>query len=222
MDPFYEVQRASCRNISEFSRSFRAILLHFSEILARSLLLPLVSKKSKVKIAAIEALGQVLQCGVYKYNANIMEILIGFRDPNSVPIKDFYEASNKINYFAFLINDPKTNVREMFIRSIGDWIINLEDRFVLSNLIFFSKFICRFDHYSRFIPYLLSGLFDRMDEIQTTAYEVIEECGVMLENERVFLPFFKQIYEKILMNLCSFRKKSSEIRSNMVLNLIGL
>lgn len=130
MDPFYEVQRASCRNISEFSRSFRAILLHFSEILARSLLLPLVSKKSKVKIAAIEALGQVLQCGVYKYNANIMEILIGFRDPNSVPIKDFYEASNKINYFAFLINDPKTNVREMFIRSIGDWIINLEDRFV--------------------------------------------------------------------------------------------
>jgi len=24
-----------------------------------------------------------------------------------------------------------------------------------------------------------------MDEIQTTAYEVIEECGAMLENERV-------------------------------------
>ena len=132
MDPFYEVQRASCRNISEFSRSFRKILLHFSEILARSLLLPLVAKKSKVKIAAIEAIGQVLQCGVYKYNANIMEIMIGFRDPNSVPIKDFYEASNKINYFAFLINDPKASVREMFIRSIGDWIINLEDRFIHS------------------------------------------------------------------------------------------
>lgn len=128
MDPFYEVQKVSCRNISEFARSFKTILLHFSEILARSLLLPLVSKKSKVKIAAIEALGQVFQCGVYKYNVNIMEILIGFRDPNSVAIKEFYEPSHKINYFAFLINDPKTSVRDMFIRSIGDWVINLEDR----------------------------------------------------------------------------------------------
>lgn len=129
MDPFYEVQKVSCQNISQFTRSFKKILLHFSELLARSLLLPLVSKKSKVKIAAIEALGQVFQCGVYKYNANIMEILIGFRDPNSVPIRDFYEASNKINYFAFLITDPKANVREMFIRSLGDWVVNLEDRY---------------------------------------------------------------------------------------------
>lgn len=128
MDPFYEVQKAACQNISLFTRNFRRILLHFSEILARSLLLPLVSKKSKVKIAAMEALGQVLQCGVFKYNANIMEILIGFRDPNSVPIKDFYEPSNKINYFALLINDAKVSVREMFIRTIGDWLINLEDR----------------------------------------------------------------------------------------------
>lgn len=130
MDPFYEVQKAACQNISFFARSFSRILLHFTEILARALLLPLVSKKSKVKIAAIEALGQVLQCGLFKYNANVMEILIGFRDPNSVAIKEFYEPTNKINYFALLINDPKPTVREMFIRSIGDWILNLEDRFL--------------------------------------------------------------------------------------------
>lgn len=135
MDPFYEVQKFSCQNISQFCKNFKEILLHFSEILARSILLPLVSKKSKVKIAAIEALGQIFQCGIYKYNANIMEILIGFRDPNSVPIKDFYEPSNKINYFALLITDPKTSVREMFIRSVGDWSINLPDRYLLLKLI---------------------------------------------------------------------------------------
>lgn len=129
MDPFYEVQRFACQNISQFCKNFKDILLHFSEILARSLLSALVSKKSKVKISAIEALGQVLQCGVYKYNANIMEILIGFRDPNSVPIKDFYEPSHKINYFALLINDSKSSVRDMFIRSVGDWSINLPDRY---------------------------------------------------------------------------------------------
>jgi len=60
-----------------------------------------------VRIAALEALGQVLYCGVWKYNAIIFEILIGFRDPNSVPIKDFYEPSHNINYFATLITDPK-------------------------------------------------------------------------------------------------------------------
>jgi len=50
-----------------------------------------------------------------------VEILIGFRDPNLVAIKDFYEYSTKINYFALLINDPKTSVRDMFIRCLGDW-----------------------------------------------------------------------------------------------------
>jgi len=51
----------------------------------------LISKKSKVRIAALNSIGSVLLCGVWKYNANIMEILIGFKDPNSVPIKAFYE-----------------------------------------------------------------------------------------------------------------------------------
>ena len=34
-----------------------------------------------------------------------MEILIGFRDPNTVAIKEFYEFCTKLNYFAILIND---------------------------------------------------------------------------------------------------------------------
>jgi hypothetical protein len=37
--------------------SNKEILLHFTEILARALLLPLISKKSKVRIAALEAIG---------------------------------------------------------------------------------------------------------------------------------------------------------------------
>lgn len=47
--------------------------------------------------------------------------------------------------------------------------------------------LIRHDHYARWVPYLLSGLFDPMDEIQEIAYEVIEECGTMLEKERVWL-----------------------------------
>lgn len=74
--------------------------------MARGILLPLISKKSQIRIAALEALGQILYCGVWKHNAFIFEILVGFRDPNSVAIKEFYEPSHNINYFATLIVDP--------------------------------------------------------------------------------------------------------------------
>jgi hypothetical protein len=54
--------------------------------MARGILLPLISKKSQIRIAALEALGQILYCGIWKHNAFIFEILVGFRDPNSVAI----------------------------------------------------------------------------------------------------------------------------------------
>ena len=71
-----------------------------------------------------------------------MEMLVGFRDPNSVPINDFFEYSTKFNYFAMLIKDAKTSVREFFIRCLGDWLISLPDRF---------------DHEPRLVPYMVSG-----------------------------------------------------------------
>ena len=81
--------------------------MHFTETLARALLFPLISKKSRVRVAALEALGSVLECGIWKHNATVLEILTGFRDPNSVPIKAFYEPIHNINYLATFIIDPK-------------------------------------------------------------------------------------------------------------------
>ena len=57
--------------------------------MARAILLPLVNPKSKIRIAALTAMTSVLYCGIWKHNAFIMEILIGFRDPNSVLLKEF-------------------------------------------------------------------------------------------------------------------------------------
>ncbi|EAS03936.2 kinase domain protein (macronuclear) [Tetrahymena thermophila SB210] len=169
MDPCSEVQKLACKCVSEFCINNKELLLHFTEILARGLLLPLISKKSKVRIAALEALGSVLQCGVWKYNANVFEILVGFRDPNSVPIKDFYEPSHNINYLATFITDPKVNVRDMFLRCVGDWVSRLPDRY---------------DHLPRLIPYLISGLFDDFEEIRETCFEVLEEAGQEEEREK--------------------------------------
>jgi len=114
-----------------------------------------------------------------------MEILVGFRDPNSVAVNEFFEYTTKINYFAILIKDPKTNVREFFIRCLGDWLVSLPDRY---------------DHEPRLAPYMVSGwnflvfscfpnsplgLFDRDDEISQSAYEMIEEVGLQYEREKV-------------------------------------
>jgi hypothetical protein len=112
MDPAPEVQREGCEVLRGFCEEYKGILLHFTETLGRALLLPLISKKSKIRIAALRCLTAVLWCGLWKYNAFVFENLIGFRDPNSVPIKDFYEPSNNINYLATFITDPNTKVRQ--------------------------------------------------------------------------------------------------------------
>lgn len=111
----------------------------------------------------------ILTCGIWKHNAFIMEILIGFRDPNSVAIKDFFEYSTKLNYFAILVNDQNVQVRKAFIENIGFWTCELEDRY---------------DHYTRLMPYLLSGLFDEFDEIRQLSIGIIDKCGKLYETEK--------------------------------------
>lgn len=105
--------------------------------MARAILLPLVNPKSKIRIAALTAMTSVLYCGIWKHNAFIMEILIGFRDPNSVLLKEFFEYSTKLNYFAILINDKNASVREAFLLAIGDWVSRLPDKY---------------DHHTRLVP----------------------------------------------------------------------
>lgn len=74
-------------------KAYKNILLNYTQTMCKALLLPLVSKKSKIRVAALQALNAALQCGLWKFNAFVFEDLIGFRDPNSVPIKDFYNVS---------------------------------------------------------------------------------------------------------------------------------
>lgn len=113
--------------------------------MARSLFTALVDKRSKVRIAGLKALYQVFFCGVWKYNANIMEHLIGFRDPNIVPVKDFYESTTRLNYFAMFVADRSTLVRDYFYKTVASMLMKLPDKK---------------DHEPRLFPYLISGLYD--------------------------------------------------------------
>jgi hypothetical protein len=77
--------------------------------------------------------------------------MIGFSDPNVVPIKDFYEHTTKLNYFANFVADRSTKARSHFYRTMGKLMSQLPDR-------------C--DHEGRLFPYLISGLYDVSDEIR--------------------------------------------------------
>lgn len=97
MDPCGDIQKEGCETLQILCKSYKNILLNYTQTMGKAILLPLISKKSKIRIAALEALNSVFKCGLWKYNAFVFEDLIGFRDPNSVPIKDFYSVNYMLN-----------------------------------------------------------------------------------------------------------------------------
>lgn len=97
MDPYGPVIMEACGAISELSKNAKETIFHYAEALGRSLFTSLVHKHSKNRIAGLEALGQLMYVAPFKYSSNIIDGLIGFRDPNVVPIKDFYQPSTNVH-----------------------------------------------------------------------------------------------------------------------------
>jgi len=71
--------------------------------MGRSLFTAFVHKHAKVRIAGLRAMFDVLMTGIWKNSVFVFEAMVGSRDPNIVPIKEFYDPSTKINYFAMFI-----------------------------------------------------------------------------------------------------------------------
>ena len=145
MDPAGPVIIEGCAAMREFAVLGNDQLLHFSESMGRALFTAFVHKHAKVRIAGLNSLFDVCVCGKWKFSVDIMSHMIGFRDPNVVPIKEFYEPSTKMNYFALFVTDRSTQVRECFYKTMGDMLMRLPDKI---------------DHEGRLFPYLISGLYD--------------------------------------------------------------
>ena len=92
--------------------------------------------------------------------------MVGFRDPNIVAIKDFYEYTTKVNYMAMFVVDRSIAVRECFYKTMAKCLMYLPDKI---------------DHEGRIFPFLLSGLFDPIDHIRKLVFELIEELGLQHE-----------------------------------------
>jgi len=119
--------------------------------MGRALFTAFVHKHAKVRIAGLRALFDVLVCGQWKTSVEVLQHMVGFRDPNVVPIREFYDPKSKVNYFAMFVADRSTVVRECFYKTIGDILMRLPDK-------------C--DHEGRLFPYMISGLYDQNDDIK--------------------------------------------------------
>ena len=105
MDPCGSVIMEGTMAMRAFAVSGGNMLLHFCEVMGRSLFTGMVHKHAKVRIAGLNALFDVMVCGQWKTSVHIIEHMVGFRDPNVVPIKDFYEPTTKVNYMAMFVSD---------------------------------------------------------------------------------------------------------------------
>ena len=168
MDPAGQVIIEGCQGMKEFAVSGNEQLIHFCEVMGRALFTAFVHKHAKVRMAGLRSLYDVMVCGKFKYSHTILSHMVGFRDPNIVPIKDFYEMSTKLNYFATFVADRSVAVRECFYRTIGDLLARLPDKE---------------DHEGQLFPYLISGLYDQNDDICNTVFEIIEELGLKHEED---------------------------------------
>lgn len=145
MDPFGDVIVEGTRAISALCDSGKEWLVHFCEPMGRAIFTAMVHKHAKVRIAGLRALLPVLSAGAWKTSYAVFEALVGFRDPNMVAIKDFYEPTGKVNYLGMLLADRSIQVRLCFYKTLANLLMHLPDRV---------------DHEGRLFPFLLSGLHD--------------------------------------------------------------
>ena len=130
--------------------------------MGRSLFTAFVHRHSVVRIAGLRALFDVMCAGAWKTSYSVLEHMVGFRDPNIVPIAEFYEPQTKVNYFAMLVQDRSVSVRKCFYQTMAKLLLDLPDRIDMEGRIF---------------PYLISGLYDENDGVRKNVFELIEEIG---------------------------------------------
>jgi len=112
VDPFAEVKKVSCKIASKLACAIPEYFHMQSETLIVPLMTSINHQHSKVRIAVIEATGNVVQYG----NGKTVE--------------------NVISHLAQRFFDPSAQVRMVVTKVIGRWLVELPDRYS-----FFHKFI---------------------------------------------------------------------------------
>ncbi|XP_061892704.1 dynein axonemal assembly factor 5-like [Entelurus aequoreus] len=144
VDPFPDVKRESCKCTVNFAKSVPEHFHMQAESLVKPLMQAIAHQHSKVRVSVIEATGAVIRHGTGK---NVNDVL---------------------SHLAQRLFDASPQVRKAVTVIVGDWLLNLMDRY---------------SYFHKLIPLLLSNTTDEIPEISLLAADLWQQVGAQWEKE---------------------------------------
>nr|XP_057904336.1 dynein axonemal assembly factor 5 [Doryrhamphus excisus] len=144
VDPFPDVKRESCKCTVNFAKCVPEHFHMQAESLVKPLMQTISHQHSKVRVSVIEATGAVIQHGTGK---NVDDVL---------------------SHLAQRLFDDSPQVRKAVTVIVGDWLLNLRDRY---------------SYFHKLIPLLLSNITDEIPEISLLAADLWRQVGAQWEKE---------------------------------------
>uniref|UniRef100_A0A3Q2XHN2 Dynein axonemal assembly factor 5 n=1 Tax=Hippocampus comes TaxID=109280 RepID=A0A3Q2XHN2_HIPCM len=144
VDPFPDVKRESCKCTVNLANSLPEHFHMQAESLVKPLMQTIAHQHSKVRASVIEAAGAVILHGTGK---NVDDVL---------------------SHLAQRLFDDSPQVRKAVTVVVGDWLLNLRDRY---------------SYFHKLTPLLLSGLTDEIPEIRLLAADLWQQVGAQWEKE---------------------------------------
>ncbi|KAK0056558.1 dynein assembly factor 5 axonemal [Biomphalaria pfeifferi] len=144
LDPFPEVKRESCKCASLLSVLVPRHFYMQSDSLVKPLLQSISHQHSKVRMTVVETIGKVVMCS----NGKVVE--------------------DVIPHLAQRLFDQTPGVRKAVTRIVGDWLLDLPDRY---------------SYHHKLIPLLLTSLSDEQSEIRELADSLWHDVGLKYERE---------------------------------------
>ncbi|KAF8058324.1 Dnaaf5 [Scenedesmus sp. PABB004] len=158
-DPYHEVALRGCAIAQQLAATLGLRLGGTAKEVVAALLPLTTHSRHRVRVAAVEAVRDVVQlAGAHEALLG----LVGWRDPNLVPVRAFYEPDVKTG------RCRAAQVRLAFVQAVGAWLLRLPERR---------------DHEARLLPYLISGLADDAPCVVSAALGLLDDAGALYEAE---------------------------------------
>lgn len=143
-DSFHEAKVLSCDILRVLAKKFPSLFYHSAETVLKPLLNNVVHQQHKVRVATVEAIGVVFEYCNGK-----------FVDYTIAPLTQ-------------RLFDPSIAVRKAVIQVVGEWLLNLMDRY---------------SYHSKLVPLILSGYIDECEEIRDEATALWDDVGLKFQKE---------------------------------------
>ncbi|XP_074630792.1 dynein axonemal assembly factor 5-like [Acropora palmata] len=138
VDPFHDVRKESCRFTNILAATCPEQFYFQASSLVNSLLKSLTHQHSKVRVSGIQTLGIVISYG------------------------DGKNVDDVVSHLAQRTFDNAPAVRAAVISVVGDWLLNLRDRY---------------SYFHKLLPLLMTGLSDELPDIQNQSRELMSKVG---------------------------------------------